>query len=35
MSKPKILTEKKIRREVIKQMENFPIEEPRDYNMYM
>ena len=33
MSKPKILTEKKIRREVIKQMENFPIEEPRDYNM--
>lgn len=33
MSKPKILTEKKVRREVIKQMENFPIEEPRDYNM--
>ena len=33
MSKPKILTEKKMRREVIKQMENFPIEEPRDYNM--
>lgn len=33
MSKPKILTEKKVRREVIKQMENFPMEEPRDYNM--
>ena len=33
MSKHKILTEKKVRREVIKQMENFPIEEPRDYNM--
>lgn len=33
MSKPKILTEKKVRREVIKQMENFPIEESRDYNM--
>ena len=33
MSKPKILTEKKVRREVIKQMEKFPIEEPRDYNM--
>lgn len=33
MSKPKILTEKKVRREVIKPMENFPIEEPRDYNM--
>ena len=33
MSKPKILTRKKLRKEVLEQIENFPIEAPRDYNM--
>ena len=33
MSKPKILTRKKLRKEVLEQIENFPIESPRDYNM--
>lgn len=33
MSKPKILTSKKLKREVLEELENYPLDIPRDYNM--